>query len=71
MLADGQAPMFPIEVPTTLQKKFFEFYEAGKGACAVDFTHVAPKDAPRTHKGKCHAHPKSAADSDTGIDPSL
>lgn len=50
MLADGQAPMFTIEAATTLQKKFVEFYEAGKVACAVDFTPCRPKMHPERIK---------------------
>ena len=35
IVAGGQAPMFTFEDATGLQKKFVEFYEAGKLACAL------------------------------------
>jgi putative intracellular protease/amidase len=35
VVAGGQAPMFTFEAATDLQKKFVEFYEAGKIACAL------------------------------------
>ena len=35
--------MFTIEVATTQEKKFVEFYEAGKVSCAVDSLHVAQR----------------------------
>ena len=50
MLADGQAPIITIEVATTLQKKFVEFYEAEKIACAVDLTPCRPKMHPERIK---------------------
>jgi len=42
--------MITIEVATTLQKKFVEFYEAEKIACAVDFTACRPKMHPERRK---------------------
>jgi putative intracellular protease/amidase len=35
LVAGGQGPMFTFEKAVTLQKKFVEFYEAGKIACAM------------------------------------
>lgn len=35
VVAGGQAPMFSFETATDLHKKFAEFYEAGKIACAL------------------------------------
>lgn len=35
LVAGGQGPMFTFEKATGLQKKFVEFYEAGKIACAM------------------------------------
>lgn len=35
VVAGGQAPMFSFETATSLHKKFVEFYEAGKIACAL------------------------------------
>lgn len=35
IVAGGQAPMFGFEMATDLHKKFVEFYEAGKIACAL------------------------------------
>jgi putative intracellular protease/amidase len=35
IVAGGQAPMFSFEKATDLHKKFVEFYEAGKVACAL------------------------------------
>jgi putative intracellular protease/amidase len=35
VVTGGQAPMFTVEKATALQKKFVEFYEAGKIACAL------------------------------------
>jgi len=35
VVAGGQAPMFTIEAATVLHKKFVEFYETGKVACAL------------------------------------
>lgn len=35
VVAGGQAPMFTMEKATELHKKFVEFYEAGKVACAL------------------------------------
>ncbi len=35
VIAGGQAPMFTFEKAAALQKKFVEFYEAGKIACAL------------------------------------
>jgi putative intracellular protease/amidase len=35
VVAGGQAPMFTFEAATNLQRKFVEFYEAGKIACAL------------------------------------
>jgi putative intracellular protease/amidase len=35
IVAGGQAPMFTFEKATVLQKKFVEFYEKGKIACAL------------------------------------
>lgn len=35
IVAGGQAPMFTYDRATVLQKKFVEFYEAGKIACAL------------------------------------
>lgn len=35
VVAGGQAPMFTYESATALQRKFVEFYEAGKIACAL------------------------------------
>jgi putative intracellular protease/amidase len=35
IVAGGQAPMFTFEKATVLQKKFVEFYERGKIACAL------------------------------------
>jgi putative intracellular protease/amidase len=35
VVAGGQSPMFTFEAATGLQKKFVEFYEAGKIACAL------------------------------------
>lgn len=35
VVAGGQAPMFTFERAVDLQKKFVEFYEAGKVACAL------------------------------------
>ncbi len=35
VVAGGQAPMFTFEKATELQRKFVEFYEAGKIACAL------------------------------------
>jgi putative intracellular protease/amidase len=35
LVAGGQAPMFTFEKATDLQKKFVEFYEKGKIACAM------------------------------------
>jgi putative intracellular protease/amidase len=35
LVAGGQGPMFTFERAVTLQKKFVEFYEAGKIACAM------------------------------------
>jgi putative intracellular protease/amidase len=35
LVAGGQAPMFSFEKALSLHKKFVEFYEAGKLACAV------------------------------------
>src|SRR5262249_30098959 len=35
LVAGGQAPMFTFEHETDLQRKFVEFYEAGKVACAL------------------------------------
>jgi putative intracellular protease/amidase len=35
VVAGGQAPMFTFEKATVLQRKFVEFYEAGKLACAL------------------------------------
>ena len=35
LVAGGQAPMFTFEKETVLQKKFVEFYEKGKIACAL------------------------------------
>jgi putative intracellular protease/amidase len=35
IVAGGQAPMFSFEKATDLHKKFVEFYEAGKIACAL------------------------------------
>jgi putative intracellular protease/amidase len=35
LVAGGQAPMFSFEKAPSLHKKFVEFYEAGKLACAV------------------------------------
>ena len=35
VVAGGQAPMFTLESATDVQRKFVEFYEAGKIACAL------------------------------------
>ena len=35
LIAGGQSPMFTFEKATTLQRRFVEFYEAGKLACAL------------------------------------
>lgn len=35
VVAGGQAPMFTFEAATELQRRFVEFYEAGKLACAL------------------------------------
>ena len=35
IIAGGQAPMFTFDEATSLQKKFVEFYEKGKVACAL------------------------------------
>jgi putative intracellular protease/amidase len=35
LVAGGQGPMFTFEKATALQRKFVEFYEAGKIACAM------------------------------------
>lgn len=35
LVAGGQAPMFTFETATALHKKFAEFFEAGKIACAM------------------------------------
>jgi putative intracellular protease/amidase len=35
IVAGGQAPMFTFEAAVALQRKFVEFYEAGKIACAL------------------------------------
>ena len=35
VVAGGQAPMFTYETATDLHRKFVEFYEAGKIACAL------------------------------------
>lgn len=35
VVAGGQAPMFTFEAATNLHRKFVEFYEAGKIACAL------------------------------------
>ena len=35
LIAGGQSPMFTFEKAMTLQKRFVEFYEAGKLACAL------------------------------------
>jgi putative intracellular protease/amidase len=35
VVAGGQAPMFGFETATTLHRKFVDFYEAGKVACAL------------------------------------
>ncbi len=35
LIAGGQSPMFTFEEATTLQRRFVEFYEAGKLACAL------------------------------------
>jgi putative intracellular protease/amidase len=35
IVAGGQAPMFTFEQATALHRKFVEFYEAGKIACAL------------------------------------
>jgi putative intracellular protease/amidase len=35
LVAGGQGPMFTFEKATALHRKFVEFYEAGKIACAL------------------------------------
>ncbi len=58
VVAGGQAPMFTFEKAIGLQKKFVEFYEAGKIACALCHG-VAILRYARLNNGRLLAHGKT------------